>query len=72
MLGLRPLELIILLLIILLLFGANRLPQIGAGLGQSIRGFKKALSGEDEKPTGPSSSAPASPAQPSDTSAHKS
>ncbi len=55
MLGLRPLELIILLLIILLLFGANRLPQIGAGLGQSIRGFKKALSGEDEKPTTPPS-----------------
>jgi len=56
MLGLRPLELVIILLIIMLLFGASRLPQIGAGLGQSIRGFKKALSGEDDKPPGPTSS----------------
>lgn len=56
MLGLRPLELVIILLIIVLLFGASRLPQIGAGLGQSIRGFKKALNGEDDKPAGPTSS----------------
>ncbi len=61
MFGLRPLELIILLVIILLLFGGNRLPQIGAGLGQSIRGFKKALSGEDDKPSEPPSSPPSDP-----------
>jgi sec-independent protein translocase protein TatA len=65
MLGLRPMELILILLIVLLLFGASRLPQIGAGLGQSIRGFKKALGGEDDKPAGPPSS------QPSDPGAHK-
>lgn len=56
MLGLKPMELILILLIVLLLFGASRLPQIGAGLGQSIRGFKKALSGEDDKPASPPSS----------------
>lgn len=58
MLGLRPLELLIILAIVVLLFGASRLPQIGAGLGQSIRGFKKAMNGEEEKPAAPTSSGP--------------
>jgi sec-independent protein translocase protein TatA len=49
-------ELLIILLIVLVLFGANKLPQIGAGLGQSIRDFKKALSGDDEKPATPPAS----------------
>lgn len=54
-------ELLVILVIVLILFGANKLPQIGAGLGQSIRGFKKALNGEDdEKPAGPTSSSQSS------------
>jgi sec-independent protein translocase protein TatA len=64
MLGLRPMELILILLIVLLLFGANRLPQIGAGLGQSIRGFKKALGGDDDKPAEPPSSHSSGPGTP--------
>ncbi|BDG06251.1 twin-arginine translocase TatA/TatE family subunit [Anaeromyxobacter oryzae] len=36
-------ELIIILLIVVVLFGANKLPQLGAGLGQGIRSFKKAM-----------------------------
>jgi len=36
-------ELLIILAIVLLLFGATRLPKLGRGLGQSIRGFKKGL-----------------------------
>jgi sec-independent protein translocase protein TatA len=40
-------ELLIILAIVLLLFGATRLPKLGKGLGQSIRGFKKGLN-EDE------------------------
>ena len=48
-------ELIIILLIVVVLFGANKLPQLGAGLGEGIRSFKKALSDNassatDEKP----------------------
>lgn len=44
-------ELIIILLIVVVLFGANKLPQLGAGLGQGIKSFKKAIGGgEDEKP----------------------
>jgi sec-independent protein translocase protein TatA len=54
MFGLRTGELIIILLIVVVLFGANKLPQLGAGLGQSIRGFKKALNGDDDKPSTPS------------------
>jgi len=52
MFGLKLPELLVILLIVLVLFGANRLPQIGAGLGRSIRGFKRALRGEDEKAPG--------------------
>jgi sec-independent protein translocase protein TatA len=34
---------IVLLVIVFVLFGANRLPQLGEGLGKSIRSFKKAM-----------------------------
>jgi sec-independent protein translocase protein TatA len=46
-------ELLIIGFIVVLLFGATKLPQLGAGLGQGIRSFKKAFSGEDEKPADP-------------------
>ncbi len=42
-------ELLVILVIVIVLFGANKLPQLGAGLGQGIRSFKKALGGGDEK-----------------------
>jgi sec-independent protein translocase protein TatA len=42
-------ELVIILIIVIVLFGASKLPQLGAGLGQGIRSFKKAMSGDDEK-----------------------
>lgn len=38
-------EVLVVLLILLLLFGARRLPEIGQSLGRSIREFKKAISG---------------------------
>ena len=41
-------ELIIILLIIIVIFGASRLPEIGSGLGKGIKNLKKALKGEDE------------------------
>ena len=44
----QPVHLILVLLIVLLIFGPGKLPQIGAGLGKSIRDFKKALSGKEE------------------------
>ena len=41
-------ELIILLIIVLLVFGAGKLPQIGDALGKSIKNFKRAATGKDE------------------------
>ncbi len=43
-----PLEIFLVLLILLVIFGAGRLPEIGKGLGNAMRGFKDALSGKDE------------------------
>jgi len=41
-------ELIVVLVIILVVFGAGRLPEIGGALGKSIRNFKKASNGKEE------------------------
>lgn len=43
-------ELLIILFIIVLLFGAKKLPELARGLGQGIREFKKAASNTDESP----------------------
>ncbi len=48
MFGLGAWELVLILIIVLLVFGAGRLPQLGAGIGKGIRNFKKSLKGEDE------------------------
>jgi sec-independent protein translocase protein TatA len=45
----RITELIVIFFVVFLLFGANKLPEAGKGLGEGIRNFKKALSGEDDK-----------------------
>jgi sec-independent protein translocase protein TatA len=42
-------ELIIILVIILLLFGASRLPEIGRGLGKGIKNFKETTKDEDHR-----------------------
>lgn len=47
MFGLGLPELLIILFIALIVFGANRLPEIGTGLGKAIRGFKESTSGKD-------------------------
>lgn len=48
MFGLGTQELMIILVIIIVLFGATRLPQIGSGIGQAIRNFKKSVRESDE------------------------
>jgi sec-independent protein translocase protein TatA len=47
MFGLGIQELLVILVIVMLIFGANRLPELGSGLGKAIRGFKDSLAGKD-------------------------
>ncbi len=42
-------ELLIILVILMLIFGAKRLPEIGSSLGRGIRTFKGAVTGEEDK-----------------------
>ncbi|HLE08431.1 MAG TPA: twin-arginine translocase TatA/TatE family subunit [Thermodesulfobacteriota bacterium] len=46
MFGIGSTELILILVIVLILFGVGKLPEIGSGLGKAIRNFKKATSDE--------------------------
>lgn len=49
--GLGLTELLIILLVVLLIFGASRLPGVGSALGKGIRSFKTSVTGEEDKPT---------------------
>lgn len=51
MFGLGMPELIIILVIIVIIFGAGKLPEIGSGIGKGIRNFKDATKKEDETKT---------------------
>ncbi|MFP4071258.1 MAG: twin-arginine translocase TatA/TatE family subunit [Desulfovibrionales bacterium] len=46
--GLGITELIIILVIVLVIFGANKLPEIGSGMGRAIKNFKKATTEPEE------------------------
>ncbi len=42
-------ELLLILLIVIIIFGAGKLPQLGRGLGEGIKNFRSALRGEEKK-----------------------
>jgi sec-independent protein translocase protein TatA len=46
---LGPLEIGLILVIILIVFGVGKIPQVGEGLGKAIRSFRKASRGDDEE-----------------------
>jgi sec-independent protein translocase protein TatA len=48
MFGIGTTELFIILAIVVVLFGARRLPELGSGVGKAIKNFKSGLSGKDE------------------------
>lgn len=57
--GLRMPELIMILLIVLLLFGANKIPQLMKGFGQGIKEFKKGMKDDEAAPKeGPKAESP--------------
>lgn len=49
MFGLGTTELILILIIVVVLFGAKRLPQVGAGLAKGIKSFRSNISDDDKK-----------------------
>ena len=49
----QPMHLVLILLIALVIFGPGKLPDIGKGLGEAIRGFKKSLNEEASEPGKP-------------------
>ena len=52
--NLGPMELLLILVIVLVIFGASRLPQLGKGLGEGIRNFKQSMKeGESTEPLAP-------------------
>ena len=46
----QPTHLLVILGIALLIFGAKKLPELGKGIGEGIRGFKSAIKGDEDKP----------------------
>lgn len=49
MFGLGVMELMLIFLIIVVIFGASKLPQLGKGMGEGISNFKEGLKGKDQK-----------------------
>ena len=47
----QPMHLLVIFGLALLVFGPKKLPELGKGLGESIRGFKSAMKTEEDKPT---------------------
>ncbi|MBQ3059959.1 MAG: twin-arginine translocase TatA/TatE family subunit [Desulfovibrio sp.] len=62
MFGIGMQEILVILVIVLLIFGANKLPEIGGGLGRAIRNFRRASSEPDEIDITPKNKTAASPA----------
>lgn len=48
-------ELLVLLLIVVIIFGASKLPQLGKGLGEGIRNFKRGMRGDEPERDAPDS-----------------
>ena len=45
----QPMHIIVILVIVLIIFGPGKLPELGSSIGKAIKGFKKAMAGPEEK-----------------------
>jgi len=54
----QPMHLLVIFGIALLVFGPKKLPELGKGIGEGIRGFKSAMKAEEEKPATATASIP--------------
>jgi sec-independent protein translocase protein TatA len=71
--GISIWELLILLVVLLLIFGAKRLPEMGRSLGKGMREFKDSVTGVEEKMTAPEPLPPPElPSAPSEPASHRS
>lgn len=59
-----PMHLLIIAIVVLVLFGGRKIPELMRGLGEGVRGFKEGMSGNTPQPPAPpaQTSAPAQPA----------
>jgi sec-independent protein translocase protein TatA len=55
----QPMHLLVIFGIALLVFGPKKLPELGKGIGEGIRGFKTAIRVEEEKPNSATANIPA-------------
>lgn len=46
----NPLHLLIILVVVLMVFGARKLPEMGKSLGEGMRGFRDGIKGDESKP----------------------
>ncbi len=60
----QPTHLLVIAIILLVLFGARRLPELGKGLGEGLKGFKEGLKGISDSPAAPTVQQTAAPAPP--------
>jgi sec-independent protein translocase protein TatA len=71
MFGLGMGEMLVILVIVLIIFGAGRLPELGEGLGKGIRNFRKATSEPDSiDVTPPNPDASSAESKPDESGAH--
>jgi sec-independent protein translocase protein TatA len=54
MFGFSPVVIFVLLLVVVLVFGVGKLPELGSGIGKAIKNFKRSASGQDEIDVTPS------------------
>jgi sec-independent protein translocase protein TatA len=57
----QPLHLLLILVIVMVIFGAGKLGQVGAALGQSVREFKETVKEDEDEGVGEEAAAPAPP-----------